>query len=127
MNPCKTLLALADHFRYATSPHNHVLAAYGTNMKAREDACFSSIGSTFVGCYSIWDNEQEDELHFRWLDQTLPLIDPFAKGHYVNEVEARRHPERICLCYSDVNWKRLQDLRRKYDPEEAFHNYLGHT
>ncbi len=125
--PGKTLLALANHFRTAPSPHNHVLAAYGTNMEAREDACFSSIGNTFIGCYSIWDDEEEDEVHFRWLDQTLPLMDPIAKGHYVNEVESRRHPERIRLCFSDANWKRLQELRRKYDPDGIFHNYLGHT
>jgi FAD/FMN-containing dehydrogenase len=123
----KTLHALADHFRRTPSPHNHVLAAYGMNLKSRDDACFSSIGDHYVGCFAIWDKEEDDALNFPWLDQTLPLMDPFAKGHYVNEVEARLHPERIRLCFSDANWKRLQELRRKYDPNGVFHTYLGHT
>ncbi|MES9815384.1 MAG: FAD-binding oxidoreductase [Candidatus Thiodiazotropha sp.] len=125
-DPGGTLRALAEHFKQSTSVHNHVLAAYGTKMKARDDACFSSIGDTFVGCYAIWEDEKEDEMHFQWLDKTLPLIDPFANGHYVNEVESRRHPERIAKCFSKENWRRLQALRHKYDPNGVFHDYLGH-
>ena len=54
-------------------------------------------------------------------------MDPFAKGHYVNEVEVRVRPERIRLCYSDDAWARLQALRQKYDPQGVFHTYLGQT
>ena len=125
--PGKTLHALADHFRSAPSPYNHVLAAYGVNLEARQDACFSSIANHYVGCFAIWDKEEDDKANFPWLDQTLPLMDPFAKGHYVNEVEARLHPERIRACFSDASWKRLHELRRKYDPDSVFHTYLGYT
>ncbi len=124
--PGETLLALADHFKHASSPHNHVLAAYAANMKPRENSCFSSIGDTFVGCYSIWENAEEDEQHFKWLDETIPLMDPFAVGHYVNEVEANRHPERIKKCFSKDNWQRLQTVRNKYDPQGVFHKHLGY-
>lgn len=123
--PGKALHALADHFRQTPSPISHVLAAYGMNLKAREDACFSSIADHYVGCFAIWDDEKDDERNFRWLDQTLPLMDPFNKGHYVNEVEARRHPERIRQSYSEANWKRLYEVRRKYDPAGVFHAHLG--
>jgi FAD/FMN-containing dehydrogenase len=125
--PGETLLALADHFKRASSPHNHVLAAYAVNMKPRENSCFSSIGDTFVGCYSIWEKAGEDERHFKWLDETIPLIDPFAVGHYVNEVEARRHPERIEKSFSKENWQRLQTVRDKYDPRGIFHKHLGYS
>lgn len=125
--PGETLLALADHFKRATSPHNHVLAAYAVNMKPRANSCFSSIGDTFIGCYSIWENAEEDEQHFKWLDETIPLMDPFAVGHYVNEVEARRHPERIEKSFSKENWQRLQTVRDKYDPQGVFHKHLGYS
>ena len=124
--PRETLLALADHFKHATSPHNHVLTAYSLNMKPRANSCFSSIGDTFIGCYSIWENAEEDERHFNWLSNTLPLMDPFAVGHYVNEVEARRHPERIEKCFSKESWQRLQTVRDKYDPQGVFHKHLGY-
>lgn len=125
--PGKVLHALADHFRRTPSSGNHVLAAYGMNLEARDDSCLSSIANHYVGCFAIWDNEEDDDFNFHWLDETLPLMDPFSKGHYINEIEARRHPERIRECFSAVNWQRIQDLRRKYDPDGVFHTYLGHA
>lgn len=120
------LRALAGHFRRAPAPDTHVLAAYGMNLEAREDACLSSIADHYVGCFAIWDREEDDARNFEWLDGTLPLMDPFARGHYINEVEARRHPERIRQCFSDAAWARLAELRRKYDPDGVFHSWLGY-
>jgi FAD/FMN-containing dehydrogenase len=125
--PGKVLHALAEHFRSAPSPHAHVLAGYGMDLVARDDACFSSIAKSYLGCYAIWDKEENDDINFRWLGQTVPLMDPFAKGHYVNEVEPRLNSDRIRQCFSDENWKRLQHLREKYDPNGLFHHYLGQS
>lgn len=125
--PGEILHAMVDHFRKAPSPICHVLASYGLNLKQRDDACFSGATRHYVGCFSIWDDAKDDEAGFAWLDQAIPLMDPFAKGHYVNEVEVRVRPERIRLCYSDDAWARLQALRQKYDPQGVFHTYLGQT
>jgi FAD/FMN-containing dehydrogenase len=51
-------------------------------------------------------------------------MDPFAAGHYVNEVEAR-HPDRFRQCFSTVGWERLEALRRRYDPDGVFHGFLS--
>jgi FAD/FMN-containing dehydrogenase len=123
--PGKILHGLAPHFRTAASPVCHVIASYGLDLKARPDACFSSIARHYVGCFAIWDDEKEDEHYFRWLEQATTYMDPHAKGHYINEVEARRHPERIRKCFSEANWQRLQALRRQYDPQGVFHTWLG--
>jgi FAD/FMN-containing dehydrogenase len=123
--PGKILHGLAQHFRRAASPICHVIASYGLNLQAREDACFSSIARHYVGCFAIWDDEREDEQYFRWLEQATTYMDPYAKGHYINEVEARRHPERIRQCFSAASWERLQALRRQYDPQGVFHSWLG--
>ena len=123
--PGKVLHALADHFRRAPSPHAHVLAGYGMNLRAREDACFSSIANCYLGCYAIWDKEEYDDINYGWLGETVPIMEPYAKGHYVNEVEPRFNPDRIRQCFSNDAWKRLEQLRAKYDPDGVFHHYLG--
>lgn len=123
--PGRILHALADHFRQAPSPICHVIASHRMNLRAREDACFSSIARSYVGCFAIWDDERTDENNFRWLEKATTFMDPYAKGHYINEVEARRHPERIRQCYSPAAWQRLQALRRQYDPQAVFHSWLG--
>lgn len=122
--PGKILHELADHFRTAPSPICHVIASYGLNLRLREDACFSGVGRHYVGCFAIWDDERDDERGFAWLDRSAAIIDPRALGHYPNEI-SQRHPERIRLCYTDANWRRLRELRAKYDPRGVFHDYLG--
>jgi FAD/FMN-containing dehydrogenase len=123
----KTLKAVAAHFAKAPSKDCHVLAAFNLRVEARSDSCFSWQPDCFVGCYAIWDEEKDDPQNFGWLQQCLPLIEPFAAGHYVNEVEGRGHPERYKVCFSEANWSRLQALRKKYDPKGVFHSYLGHS
>lgn len=125
--PGKVLHTLADHFRKAPSPHAHVLAAYGMNMKASNDACFSSIADCYLGCYAIWDHKKDDEINYAWLEETVSIMEPYAKGHYVNEVEPRFNSDRIRQCFSNEAWQRLEQLRAKYDPDGVFHHYLGQS
>jgi FAD/FMN-containing dehydrogenase len=124
-DPGKVLHALKDHFVQAPSPHTHILAAYGMNLKARADVCFSSIASAYLGCYAIWDEAKNDDLNLNWLGEAIPLMDPYAKGHYVNEVEPSLNPDRMRQCYSNNAWMRLEQLRTKYDPAGVFHHFLG--
>lgn len=123
--PSKVLHALADHFRRAPSPHAHVLAAYDMNLQARDDVCFSAIASAYLGCYAIWDRQEDDEINYRWLGEMIPRMDPYAEGHYVNEVEPGLNANRMRQCYSDAAWQRLEQLRAKYDPGGVFHHFLG--
>lgn len=118
-----TLLALADHFRTAPSKDCHILGSYNMNIQHKEDSCFSWVADCYVGCYAIWDDEEDDDRNYEWLGKTLPLMDPFAVGHYPNEIEPR-HTDRYRKCYSDENWARLQKLRAEYDPNGVFHTYL---
>jgi FAD/FMN-containing dehydrogenase len=104
-----------------------VLASYNMGTQVLPDSCFSWKADCFVGSYAIWDEEKDDARNFAWLKETLPLADPFAIGHYVNEVEVRTNPERYVRCFSKDNWQRLSELRRKYDPAGVFHSYLGHS
>ena len=125
--PGKALPGLAEHFKSTPSPGNHVLTGYGMDLEQRDDACLSSIANHYIGCFIVWQDIQQDEANFEWLDGTQPLMDPYAKGHYINEIEARRHPERIRACFSETNWEKLQAVRKQYDPDGVFHTYLGYS
>lgn len=120
----KTLLALADHFKTAPARDYHILAAFNLHLKPRPDSCLSWEADCYVGCYAIYDEEKDDPRAFDWLKKTLPLMDPLAVGHYVNEVEAS-HPDRYRKCFSAQNWQKLEQLRVKYDPHGVFHHFLG--
>ena len=123
----KALVALADHFKNAPAKDSHILTALNLRLEEKKDSCFSWSADTFVACYSIWDDEKDDPANYAWLLENLPIMDPFAVGHYVNEIEGRGHPERYPQCFSAANWERLQQLRKQYDPAGVFHSYLGHS
>ncbi|QIB66803.1 FAD-binding oxidoreductase [Kineobactrum salinum] len=121
------LVALAEHVRDAPAKDCHILAVWGMKLARRADACFSGLGDCYVGCYAIWDGEENDRSNFDWLRGAIPKMDPYATGHYVNEVEGRGNPQRYRQCYSSANWNRLEKLRADYDPQGVFHSYLGHS
>lgn len=123
----EALHALADHFAKAPTKWCHVLASFNMNTKVYPDSCFSWAVDTYVGCYAIWDDEKDDPVNFAWLKENLPKMDPFAVGHYINEVDWQLDPQRFRKCFTEANWKRLQQLRSQYDPAGVFHTYLGQS
>jgi FAD/FMN-containing dehydrogenase len=122
-----SLHAVADHFKKTPSARTHIVAALAMNTQLHDDACFSRIGDHFLGTYLLWDDEQDDDINYAWLDETNRILAPFSEGHYVNETAGDRFPQRYQDCYSAKNWQRLKQLRKKYDPQKVFHSYLGNN
>ena len=125
--PGRALLLLADHFKNSPSTRSHVLCSYGVKAELRDDACFSRIADHYVASYLLWNDAEDDEANHAWLKQTNDLLQPYSKGTYVNEIEATLFPERVRSCFSDESWARLAELRKKYDPDNVFHSWLGYS
>ncbi len=125
--PGRALLSLADHFRNTPSARTHVLCSYGVKAELRDDACFSRIADHYVASYLLWNDAEHDEANHAWLKQTNDLLQPYSKGTYINEIEATLFPERVRSCFSDESWARLAELRKKYDPDNIFHTWLGYA
>lgn len=125
--PGRALLSLADHFRNTPSARTHVLCSYGVKAELRDDACFSRIADHYVASYLLWNDAEHDEANYAWLGQTNHLLQPYSKGTYINEIEATLFPERVRSCFSGESWARLAELRKKYDPDNVFHTWLGHA
>jgi len=120
------LHALADHFKSSPSVRSHLLASLAMKSELREDASFSKVANHYLASYLVWNEEDKDEANHEWLRKTNELLQPFSEGHYVNEVAGDRYPERYEASFSKASWERLKVLRKKYDPDSVFHNYLGH-
>ena len=61
------------------------------------------------------------------MDESVELMQPFTRGHYINEFNPGRYPEALKFCFGPANWKRLEELRQKYDPGGVFHSFLGRS
>jgi FAD/FMN-containing dehydrogenase len=67
-----------------------------------------------------WDDPAADEANVQWVRNYSAAISPHSQeGGYVNFLDAD-DANRIPANYGD-NYKRLVDIKRKYDPDNVFH------
>ncbi|HEX5735669.1 MAG TPA: FAD-binding oxidoreductase [Blastocatellia bacterium] len=129
-SPPAELLAIArEHFLRAPSPKSLAVCVISTgtrdNVAAPPDAAFSMTGNTLLLCYGIWEQPDDDAANAAWHRETIAALDPFAVGHYVGESDIVAKPERAEMSFARANWRRLQSLRRKYDPDDLFHGHFS--
>jgi hypothetical protein len=89
------------------------------------DMAFSMPGSLFAGVYGIRQDASQDEANQQWVRQTSKLLEPITVGHYIGETDLPADLNRARQSFAPSNWQRLQQLKKKYDPDDAFFSYLG--
>jgi len=73
-----------------------------------------------MGVYSLWTDPAESKPNVDWARQGWELMRPVASGGvYVNELALDESDERIRSAYG-TNYRRLAQLKAKYDPENLF-------
>ncbi len=119
--PGEPLGALRDHFVYAPSPKSLAVFAMSTgDRRPLPDAAYSMGGDALLLCYAIWERPEEDAANAAWHRATITALDRYAVGHYVGESDIIGDPRRAERSYAAANWRRLQELRRRYDPDGLF-------
>jgi FAD/FMN-containing dehydrogenase len=48
-------------------------------------------------------------------------LDQLTVGHYIGEADIVHHPIRHQRSFTPEHWRRLQQVRRRYDPQGRFH------
>jgi FAD/FMN-containing dehydrogenase len=125
--PAEPLALAREHFLRAPSPKSLAVCVFSTgdNAAALPDAAFSMTGNILILCYAIWERQHDDAANAAWHRETIASLDPFAVGHYVGESDVVAKPARAELSFAPANWRRLQALRRKYDPDNIFHGHFS--
>ena len=93
--------------------------------RLRDDSCFSARGRHFMSHHMFWQNAAYDPENREWYEDFCSTLWPYATSYYVNQMEGTKQAERMKACFSEENWKRLGELRRKYDPERRFFAHMG--
>lgn len=115
-----------DHFAAAPSPMTNVLCEVKPKPITIPDGAYSMRRRTYLSPYSFWLDPEDDEQNIAWMEKTQQILAPLAVGHYVNEADLAASPERSERSYSEENWRRINEIRAKYDPDGRFHTYPGH-
>ncbi len=117
-----------DHFLRTPSPTTLVMFAIftGPNIPAPlPDAAFSMSAHYYGGPWTMWTKAQDDEANTQWHKKCLELLKPFVTGHYIGETDTVTYPDHVQGSYTESKWKRLEVLRKKYDPDGVFVNYCN--
>jgi FAD/FMN-containing dehydrogenase len=66
-----------------------------------------------------WPDSSGDEAHLTWARAAWKTLEPFTRGFYVNDNNADISERKVLENYG-LNYKRLSQLKAKYDPTNLF-------
>jgi FAD/FMN-containing dehydrogenase len=119
--------AVRDHFLKSPSPTTLIMFAIftGPHIPAPlPDAAFSMSAHYYGGPWTMWKRPEDDEANTQWHEKCVELLAPFVAGQYVGESDIVKYRHHVQASYTESKWKRLQELRKKYDPEGVFFDYF---
>jgi hypothetical protein len=120
---------IAKHAYRAGSPRSYAAMFHlgGAVARAPRDA------TAYPGRYvehniiidAVWLPEQNDTVgaaETAWAREFLAALQPHRAGVYVNFLDSDDDTSRVREAYGDNTYRRLADVKAKYDPENVFHN-----
>jgi FAD/FMN-containing dehydrogenase len=121
--------AVAAHAYDATSPWSYAAMFHmgGAVARAPRDATAypgRDVEHNIV-IDAVWLPEQDDTVgvaETAWARAFLAALRPHRAGVYVNFLDADDDTSRVHEAYGDDTYRRLADVKAKYDPENVFHN-----
>jgi len=126
-SPGELVKAVAVHMTKCPSPITVILFVIftGPNVPAAHpDAAYSMSSRVYGGPWTMWKDAADDATNSHWHDECIALLRPFNIGYYVGESDTVRRPSNAVESMLPENWKRLADLRDKYDPDGVFFGYF---
>ena len=69
---------------------------------------------------SEWTDSADDESNVQWTKETFSVVEQFmARAVYVNYLGDDEQEDRVSAAYG-ANYQRLRQIKKKYDPDNAF-------
>ena len=126
-NPGELVQAVSQHMAKAPSQTTLVLFAIftGPNIPAPlPNAALSLSARVYGGPWTMWQDAADDEANTAWHQECVALMKPHISGYYIGETDPVAFPSEATGAFSPESWKRLADLRDKYDPDGVFFGFF---
>jgi FAD/FMN-containing dehydrogenase len=129
--PVDILLALRDKIIDAPSAKSVIVFCQSTGqhnlLEEFDDVALSMDGQSYGGCWAIWEKPEDDAVNIKWQDEVIAILKRYTYMHYIGETDIVQDSKRIQGSYTATKWKRLEQIRAKYDPNRLFFGYLDGT
>ena len=120
---------VAEHAYGATSPRSYAAMFHMGGAVARAPRDATAYPGRDVEHNIIidaaWLPEQDDTVgaaETAWAREFLDALQPHRAGVYVNFLDSDDDTSRVREAYGDDTYRRLAEVKAKYDPENVFHN-----
>jgi len=120
---------VAKHAYRAASPRSYAAMFHlgGAVARAQRDATAypgRDVDHNII-IDAVWLPEQGDSVgaaEAAWAREFLDALQPHRAGVYVNFLDSDDDTGRVREAYGDDTYRRLAEVKAKYDPENVFHN-----
>ncbi|MFG1817065.1 FAD-binding oxidoreductase [Kribbella sp. NPDC049174] len=123
------IAAIADHAYAANSPRSYAAMFHLGGAVARVPRDATAFAGRDVAhnliIDAVWLPDESGEYaaaETAWARQFLQALEPDRAGVYVNFLDADDDAGRTREAYGDHTWRRLAEVKAKYDPDNAFHH-----
>jgi len=114
---------LVAQYGTITSPKSALLLEeFGGAVRrvGAEETAFVQRQADFnLAIIGLWDDPSESERHVAWARGVHAAMKPFVHGTYVNYL-GEEGQDRVRTAYGDAVYKRLVEVKNRYDPKNLF-------
>ncbi|KAF7558470.1 hypothetical protein G7046_g5683 [Stylonectria norvegica] len=96
-------------------------AMYPTSRRPLPDMALSMQSDHYFAVYAIWEDAADDERVRGWVRQTMRAVEVDSVGSYLGDADFQARGSRF---WGVAQGKRLEEVRRKWDPEGIFCGFL---
>lgn len=128
-NVHSVLPPLSGLLERAPSSKNSVVAlmpGHGASKSGvpADAGAYSMDERTLVLAFATWNDPAADAVNHAWMADLTGALETVSTGHFLGEADLTRHADRASRSFSKANWHRVDEIRRKWDPDRLFHTYL---
>jgi FAD/FMN-containing dehydrogenase len=121
----EAIRVIVDRFGSCPSPMSQLLLEHfhgaASRVPVADTACAMRITGFNVAIISQWMDPGETDRHIAWCRGTFEALKPFLAGtRYVNYLDHDEAGDPAAGAYG-ANYRRLQELKARYDPGNFFH------
>lgn len=123
--PTKVMQIVGKHLQNnAVDPRSFCIGVPEANPTIPEPCSYTYTAPNYVSWYLIGKNNKDVKANYKLLDTIHAEIKPLARSYYMNESDFSHDPTLARAIFSTEKWKKLQETRKKYDPDQRFKSYL---
>ncbi|HWW82563.1 MAG TPA: FAD-binding oxidoreductase [Vicinamibacterales bacterium] len=125
----EAIRVLVDRFESCESPMSQIVIEHfhgaASRVPASATACALRVSGFNVAIVSQWMDPRQNDACIAWCRQTFDALKPFlAEVRYVNYLDHDETGDPAAAAYG-ANYRRLRELKAKYDPENFFHTNVN--